>query len=136
MLLQVFSYQMYQRHKKTVRVHTMSSDSFSWNMVRVMGLEPIRLSTHAPQTCLSAYSSTLAFLLSQVLFRRGSPDCFNIISGFLRFVNRFFEIFLDFFKKIFLAPRICRYCVVLLEKIFLKKHKKQRDIIPPLLFCV
>ena len=29
-------------------------------LVRVMGLEPIRLSTHAPQTCLSAYSSTLA----------------------------------------------------------------------------
>ena len=29
-------------------------------LVRVMGLEPIRPSTHAPQTCLSAYSSTLA----------------------------------------------------------------------------
>ena len=29
-------------------------------LVRVMGLEPIRHSTHAPQTCLSAYSSTLA----------------------------------------------------------------------------
>lgn len=30
-------------------------------LVRLMGLEPIRLLTHAPQTCLSAYSSTLAF---------------------------------------------------------------------------
>ena len=29
-------------------------------MVRSMGLEPIRLLTHAPQTCLSAYSSTTA----------------------------------------------------------------------------
>ena len=26
-----------------------------------MGLEPIRRETHAPQTCLSAYSSTLAY---------------------------------------------------------------------------
>ena len=30
-------------------------------MVRVTGLEPVRRETHAPQTCLSAYSSTLAF---------------------------------------------------------------------------
>ena len=29
-------------------------------MVRVTGLEPVRRETHAPQTCLSAYSSTLA----------------------------------------------------------------------------
>ena len=29
-------------------------------LVRSMGLEPIRLLTHAPQTCLSAYSSTTA----------------------------------------------------------------------------
>ena len=31
-------------------------------MVRVTGLEPVRRETHAPQTCLSAYSSTLAFI--------------------------------------------------------------------------
>ena len=31
-----------------------------FNLVRIMGLEPIRRSTHAPQTCLSAYSSTSA----------------------------------------------------------------------------
>ena len=29
-------------------------------MVRLTGLEPVRRETHAPQTCLSAYSSTLA----------------------------------------------------------------------------
>ena len=29
-------------------------------MVRVTGLEPVRRLTHAPQTCLSACSSTLA----------------------------------------------------------------------------
>ena len=31
-------------------------------MVRVTGLEPVRRETHAPQTCLSAYSSTLAII--------------------------------------------------------------------------
>ncbi len=30
-------------------------------MVRVTGLEPVRHATHAPQTCLSASSSTLAY---------------------------------------------------------------------------
>ena len=34
------------------------------SLVRVTGLEPVRHSTHAPQTCLSANSSTLAFSLS------------------------------------------------------------------------
>jgi len=29
---------------------------------RHTGLEPVRRETHAPQTCLSAYSSTLAFI--------------------------------------------------------------------------
>ena len=45
-----------------------------------MGLEPIRLSTHAPQTCLSAYSSTLAKYL-------------NIIHREYAFVNRIQDIF-------------------------------------------
>ena len=35
--------------------------SYEPPLVRVMGLEPIRYSTHAPQTCLSASSSTLAY---------------------------------------------------------------------------
>ena len=30
-------------------------------MVRAVGLEPTRRETHAPQTCLSAYSSMLAY---------------------------------------------------------------------------
>ena len=30
-------------------------------LVRVTGLEPVRRATHAPQTCLSASSSTLAY---------------------------------------------------------------------------
>ncbi len=34
----------------------------AFSMVRVTGLEPVRRETHAPQTCLSAYSSTLAFI--------------------------------------------------------------------------
>ena len=36
---------------------------YSFYLVRMMGLEPIRHATHAPQTCLSAYSSTSAYLL-------------------------------------------------------------------------
>jgi hypothetical protein len=35
---------------------------FNLLLVRVTGLEPVRRETHAPQTCLSAYSSTLAFI--------------------------------------------------------------------------
>lgn len=58
------------------------------NMVRVMGLEPIRLSTHAPQTCLSAYSSTLA-----LQFR----DCFNIISEMKKLVKLFLKKIPGFF---------------------------------------
>ena len=34
------------------------------HLVRVTGLEPVRRATHAPQTCLSANSSTLAFITS------------------------------------------------------------------------
>ena len=33
------------------------------SLVRQMGLEPIRHTTHAPQTCLSANSSTTAYSL-------------------------------------------------------------------------
>ena len=43
-------------------------------LVRVMGLEPIRLSTHAPQTCLSAYSSTLALLIYYTTLTRRSQE--------------------------------------------------------------
>ena len=57
------------------------------SLVRVMGLEPIRLSTHAPQTCLSAYSSTLAF-----------RDCFNIISDIEALVKLFLKKISDFFS--------------------------------------
>ncbi len=34
-------------------------------MVRETGLEPVRTATHAPQTCASAYSATLASLISR-----------------------------------------------------------------------
>jgi len=62
---------------------TKNTTQNGWCLVRVMGLEPIRLSTHAPQTCLSAYSSTLAFAVSS--------DCFNIIADNLPLVNPFFK---------------------------------------------
>ena len=36
-------------------------------IMRVTGLEPVRRETHAPQTCLSACSSTLAFRTVQII---------------------------------------------------------------------
>ena len=38
-------------------------------MVRQTGLEPVRRLTHAPQTCLSAYSSTAAFDFTIISYR-------------------------------------------------------------------
>ena len=67
-------------------------------VVRVMGLEPIRPSTHAPQTCLSAYSSTLALQYKSGFTRGLSPDCFNIIAHKKRFVKGFLKNFSDFFS--------------------------------------
>ena len=53
-------------------------------MVRVTGLEPVRRETHAPQTCLSAYSSTAA-----------KNELIIPIPAY--FVNSFF---LDFFQQV------------------------------------
>ena len=49
-------------------------------LVRVMRLERTRLLPHAPQTCLSTDSSTLAFALFSAIIQRN-----------LRFVNTFFS---------------------------------------------
>jgi len=59
-----------------------------WFLVRVMGLEPIRRLTHAPQTCLSAYSSTLAFINAVSVV-----TTLIIIRAFVSFVKHIFEIF-------------------------------------------
>ena len=48
------------------------------DVVRVTGLEPVRHETHAPQTCLSASSSTLAFLVSVVYYSKGRVLCHNV----------------------------------------------------------
>ena len=50
----------------------------SMGMVREMGLEPTRHATHAPQTCLSTNSSTLAYRVN---------DAKVIIANGDRFVN-------------------------------------------------
>ena len=60
-------------------------------MVRVTGLEPVRLSTHAPQTCLSTCSRTLAFLL------QGQPAEVIIAISPL-FVNYYFRRTAVFFR--------------------------------------
>ena len=68
-------------------------------MVRVTGLEPVRRETHAPQTCLSANSSTLAYFNKIryhvfIILRFGiSPQCFIIIAEIRRIVKRFFDFF-------------------------------------------
>ena len=41
-------------------------------MVQEMGLEPTRRLPHAPQTCLSTYSNTPAFLDAGLLYRVGA----------------------------------------------------------------
>ena len=51
-------------------------------LVRQTGLEPVRRLTHAPQTCLSAYSSTAAFDFNIIshcfLFVKGEGRVFTI----------------------------------------------------------
>ena len=47
----------------------------AFDVVRETGLEPVRHTTHAPQTCLSASSSTLAFLVSVVYYSKGRVSC-------------------------------------------------------------
>ena len=50
----------YKKAEKSSVLIQLSGWLRTLDMVRVTGLEPVRRSTHAPQTCLSAYSSTLA----------------------------------------------------------------------------
>ena len=49
------------RKAKTARSSYKQLNHAVYYLVRAMGLEPTRHKTHAPQTCLSADSSTLAF---------------------------------------------------------------------------
>ena len=65
------------------------TQSGSSDLVRLMGLEPIRLLTHAPQTCLSAYSSTTAYLIFLMLCL--TTD--NNIADILYSVKPFFKVF-------------------------------------------
>ena len=61
---------------------------FEKNLVRAMGLEPTRQLTHAPQTCLSADSSTLAKTDAQL-----TSTTSNILPQAKNFVNSFLEKF-------------------------------------------
>ena len=63
-------------------------------MVRVTGLEPVRRETHAPQTCLSTSSSTLAFSSCRVASLSATRIIIHTGAGF---VNDFLKVFL---KKI------------------------------------
>ena len=60
---------------KTACVYKKSSLHFHVSyLVRETGLEPVRHATHAPQTCLSASSSTRAFLIFSSLFLSDDLD--------------------------------------------------------------
>ena len=65
-------------------------------LVRLMGLEPIRLLTHAPQTCLSAYSSTTAYFILPLL----CLTTFNNIADILHIVKYFLSFFQIFYTPI------------------------------------
>ena len=56
-------------HKQCTKLYSkakkeLANDVFaSFSFMRQTGLEPVRRKTHAPQTCLSASSSTAAYIL-------------------------------------------------------------------------
>ena len=82
----------------------------SLSMVRETGLEPVRVAPHAPQTCASADSATLAYSYSIVLVftvcLKGKADvlnkvkalnkCLYTISLRCMFVKRFSQLFYIF----------------------------------------
>ncbi len=55
---------------ESLRFQTKSPPFIRRALVRVMRLERTRRLSHAPQTCLSTYSSTLAFAICSAIIRR------------------------------------------------------------------
>ncbi len=80
-----------------------------------MGLEPIRRLTHAPQTCLSAYSSTLAYINVAAVV-----TTLIIIRAFTPFVKHIFQIF----QKIFLCDLFMPFSLQ-----FVNRHRERIKII-------
>ena len=70
-------------------------------LVRLMGLEPIRLLTHAPQTCLSAYSSTTAYLIISAAFTK--PLNIYYINSSLFLCQGFFKFFETFTRNFLIS---------------------------------
>jgi len=69
-------------------------------LVRAVGLEPTRRETHAPQTCLSAYSSMLAY--SSRFFKRQEYYIkVNVVCQGLFLNFRQFFYFVAFYKSIY-----------------------------------
>ena len=67
-------------------------------LVRETGLEPVRVTPHAPQTCASAYSATLA--IAPILYHLR----FEMSSLFAEKLNCFFDFSRSFSKRV----RCCR----------------------------
>ena len=60
-------------------------------MVRETGLEPVRAAPHAPQTCASADSATLAYSLHSLECLYTIPLSIAVVKSFFRYFFTFFE---------------------------------------------
>ena len=69
-----------ERYKQKETAQNYKQIVLCGHALRVTGLEPVRRETHAPQTCLSASSSTLANV---------QPDTVSIIPTADSFVKTF-----------------------------------------------
>lgn len=67
--------------------------------MRWTGLEPVRVASHAPQTCAYANSATTAFGVCRFVVSSFPSATRCIIRASLSFVNTFFEVFYDFLKN-------------------------------------
>ena len=64
--------------------------------MRWTGLEPVRVASHAPQTCAYANSATTAFGVRRFVVLSFLSATRFIIRAYSCFVNTFFEVFYDF----------------------------------------
>ena len=75
--------------------------------VRVTGLEPVRHATHAPQTCLSANSSTLAYIhlfSENMYYYTHSPTLCQVFFSIYR--KKGYLLFVDYKQVIICIIRI------------------------------
>lgn len=108
------------QRKAIIRTHRLSETGSDYiGLVRVTGLEPVCHTTHAPQTCLSASSSTPAYIPAEISELSGNPDnsvhfflLSSCLSTTMLLYHRQANLSIAFFKKTqffsntFFAPAI------------------------------